>query len=277
MYKDILLALPAWPKAASGKAIRKAVNVAHVLDAHLTCTIAEPRVSIPVAFHPYSRDLERLLDTRQKDVRDAAQTELDAFETTAEAAGLSHEGHILKVSDGSDAPDPIIDFARLRDLSIVPAVADDTATADLVQALIFETGRPVLLLPDNDEDSFSLDRVVVAWDGGRPAARAVADAMPLLQRAKEVVIVTVQKDKALSPIASGAELAAHLARNGVKATHQSVDKGNRFVGEVLDAATADADLVVMGAFGHSRIRDFFMGGATAYVLKKTLRPTLLAH
>lgn len=277
MYKDILLALPAWPKAASRKAMHRAIDIAGMLDAHLTCAIAEPRVPFPVAFHPYSVELERLLNTRQQEAHDAAQAELDAFEKAAARAGLSREGHVLKVSDGSDAPDPIVDYARLRDLAIVPSIADDTASADLIQALIFESGRPVLVLPDNEEETFRLDRVVVAWDGGRAAARAVGDAMPLLKRAGEVVVVTIQKDKPLPAIASGTELATHLARNGVKVTLQSVEKGNRFTGEALDEATGDADLVVMGAFGHSRIRDFFMGGATAYVLKKTMRPTLLAH
>jgi len=92
-----------------------------------------------------------------------------------------------------------------------------------------------------------------------------------------VAVITIRKDKALPQIASGTELAAHLVRHGVAATHRSVDRGNRFVGEILDEAAADADLVVMGAFGHSRIRDFFMGGATDYVLKMPLRPTLLSH
>lgn len=277
MYKDILFALPAWPKPASQKAVGKAVEVAKVLDARVTCAIAEPRVPFPVAFHPYSQELGRLLDERQQQAHDAAQAVLDTFERAADAAQLSREGHIMKVGDGSYMPEPVVEFARLRDLVIVPSIAGDLATDELIQALIFEAGRPVMVLPDDDEETFRLERVVVAWDGSRAAARATTDAMPLLRLAKEVVVLAIQKDKALSQIASGAELAAHLVRHGVSATYRPVDRGNRFVGEVLDAAAADADLVVMGAFGHSRIRDFFMGGATDYVLKSPLRPTLLSH
>lgn len=277
MYKNILLALPAWPKPAGRKAMHKAVDVARLLEAHITCVVTEPRVPFPVAFHPYSIELEKLLQTRQQEAHDAAQAELDAFDEAARLAGVSREGYIAKAPDGSDASEPLVDHGRLYDLVIVPSVPNDQVAHDLVQALIFETGRPVLLLPDNDEETFKLDRVAVAWDGGRAAARAVGDAMPLLRKAGEVVVVTVQKDKPLPPIASGTELATHLARNGVKVTLQSIEKGNRFTGEALDAVAADADMVVMGAFGHSRIRDFFMGGATSYVLKKPVRPTLLSH
>jgi nucleotide-binding universal stress UspA family protein len=277
MFKDILLTLPSFPRPASLPTLRKAVNIAAVLEAHLTCTVTEPRIPLPVAFHPYSEELEKRLNARQREAHQVALSQMTVFEEEARLAGIAHDGRVITAPDGGDIIDPIVDCARLFNLTIVPFLDDNDACADLVQALAFESGRPVLVLPENDEGPFKLDRVMVAWDGGRAAARAVADALPLLQRAAQVRVVTVSRDKQLPQTATGGELATHFARNGVNATLEEIEKNGRAVGQVLEDAASGADLVVMGAFGHSRIRDFFLGGATTHVLKAPKRPTLLSH
>ncbi|MBX9465306.1 MAG: universal stress protein [Aquamicrobium sp.] len=275
MIKDILLPLPSYPKTASPKGLRKAVDLARLLEAHLTGLVVETAVPMPVAFHPYSTELETQLKTRQNEVHSVAQSQLEAFEAEAERAGISRQGIIVKVAEGNTHP--AIDYARLRDLTVVPFIDGSQSCTDLVQALVFESGRPVMVMPEGKQETFSLDRIVVAWDASRASVRAVGDAMPLLRLAKDVRVVTVNKDKVLPENATGTELAAHLARNGVKVTLQDLDRGNETVGKTLDKVAADADLLVMGAFGHSRIRDFFLGSATAHVLKNPLRPTLLSH
>lgn len=275
MIKDILLPLPSYPKTASPNELRRAVDMARLLEAHLTGLVVETAVPMPVAFHPYSAELETQLRTRQSEVHAVAQAQLDAFEAEAGRAGIKRQGIIVKVPDGNTHP--AMDYARLRDLTVVPFITESQNCSDLVQALVFESGRPVLVMPESQQDTFSLDRIVVAWDASRAAVRAIGDAMPLLRRAKDVRVVTVNKDKVLPENATGTELAAHLARNGVKVTLQDLDRGNETVGKTLDKVAADADLLVMGAFGHSRIRDFFLGSATAHVLKNPLRPTLLSH
>lgn len=275
MIKDILLPLPSYPKTASPNELRRAVDMARLLEAHLTGLVVETAVPMPVGFHPFSTELETQLKNRQNEVHTVAEAQLDAFEAEAERAGIARQGIIVKVSEGSTHP--ALDYARMRDLTVVPFIAGSQACVDLVQALVFESGRPVLVMPEGKQDTFNLDSIVVAWDASRASVRAIGDAMPLLRRAKGVRLVTVNKDKAMPDNATGPELAAHLARNEVKVTLEHVDRGNDTVGKTLDKVAADADLLVMGAFGHSRIRDFFLGSATAHVLKNPLRATLLSH
>ena len=275
MFKDILLPLPTLPRAAGRATLRRALEAARLMEAHVSGLVVEPSIPLPISFRPYGTELGRQLDARRAEAREAARAELAAFEDEARRAGLSHDGQIATVPDGTF--DPVVEHARLRGLTIAPFIGDDEIHADMLQALIFESGRPVLLLPEDGGESFRLGRVVLAWDFGRAAARALADALPLLRQAKDVRILTVLADKQAPTSASGAELIAHLARNGVHATLHEIERGRRAVAEVLDDAAEGADLLVMGAFGHSRIRDFFLGGATRHMLAKPRLPTLLSH
>lgn len=275
MFKDILLPMPGEPRTSGSAVLRRALEVARLMEAHVSGLVVESSVTMPVSFRPYGSELERQLEVRKAEVREAALSRLAEFEEEARRAGLSHDAQIVTVPDG--AFDPVVEHARLRGLTIVPFIGDDEIHSDMLQALIFESGRPVLLLPEDDGETLRFGRVVLAWDFGRAAARALADALPLLRHAKEVRIVTVLADKQAPVSASGAELVAHLARSGVHATFQEVERGRRTVAEVLDEAAEGADLLVMGAFGHSRIRDFFLGGATRQVLAKPRLPTLLSH
>lgn len=276
MLKDLLIYLPSYPRPVSRSALRRAVDFARRMEAHATCIVGETTVPPPVAFHPYGVDLETRLAERQREVHQTARSELAAFEEEASRVGLAHEGRIVKGAYGEE-DDQLLAAARLHCLTVVPMPEDAEASADLVQTLVFEAGRPVLVLPESGSETFSLDDVVVAWDGTRAAARAVADAMPLLERAAKVRIVTVGRDKPLPEHGSAHDLATHLRRNGIEATPQEEERGSRSVGEALDQAAGKADLMVMGAFGHSRIRDFFLGGATRHVLRKPRRATLLSH
>jgi nucleotide-binding universal stress UspA family protein len=112
-----------------------------------------------------------------------------------------------------------------------------------------------------------------------PAARAVADALPLLTRAKRVHIVTVSNEKRIDTRRSGPELARHLARHGVDVILETVDAAGRSIGGALEAATRvhDSDLLVMGAYGHSRLREFVLGGATRSMITRPPLPVLLSH
>lgn len=274
MFKDILMPLPGRSGPAGRAAIVDALAVAALLEAHVTGLAIEPAVPLPVAFRPYGAALEDQIGARRAELRAAAGAELAAFTEEARRAGLSHDGQVVTVADG--AFDAVVEHARLRGLAVVPFAGEDESRAELAQALIFDSGRPVLLLPQSQQ-GFSLDRIVLAWDFGRAAARAAADAMPLMRRARQVRIVTVLADKRAPASASGPELVAHLARNGVHATLHEAERGRRPVGQVLEEEARQADLLVMGAFGHSRLRDFFLGGATRHMLAAPVRPTLLSH
>lgn len=274
MFKDILLPLMSHPGSATQETLGKALEAARLLEAHVTGLALETSVPLPVAFRPYGAEVERAIEARQSQMREAAQAALTAFADEARRTGLAHDGQVVTINDGSF--DVIVEHARLRGLTITPFSPGDAAGADLIQALIFGSGRPVLVLPQEGE-GLRLERIALAWDFSRAAARAVADALPLLRQAKEVRILTVLADKQSPASASGPELVAHLARNGVHATFNELTRGRRPVGEVLEEEAKDTDLMVMGAFGHSRIRDFFLGGATRHVLENPRRPTLLSH
>ncbi len=172
----------------------------------------------------------------------------------------------------------MLDF---RDLTIVPVPEGEFFDQWYAELIIFGSGRPTLVVPETRKraDAFSLDTVVVGWDFSRPASRAVADALPILEKAKRVCVVTVTNEKVIDTKRSGAELAKHLARHGVEVVLDVVDAAGRGIGDVLRSCVVsrNADLLVMGAYGHSRIRDFILGGATKSMIAQPPLPIFLSH
>jgi nucleotide-binding universal stress UspA family protein len=175
----------------------------------------------------------------------------------------------------------LIGHARVRDLTIVPVPEGNQLQHWYTESVIFGSGRPVLILPHAGKRSagFELGRVLVAWDFSQPASRAVADALPLLEKAKRVDLVTVTNEKVLPGKRSAAELAKNLTAHGIDVSLETVDAAGRRIGDVL-ASYADehkADIIVMGAYGHSRVREFILGGATKSVLSRPPTPILFSH
>ena len=151
----------------------------------------------------------------------------------------------------------------------------------LPQDLVFECGRPLLVVPYAGTFPHIGDRVLVAWNGSREAARAVADAMPILSTAKRVVVMAVNPKPGLAGIGDepGADIAKHLSRHGcrVEATHivtDQIDPGDTLLNTVADES---CDLVVMGAYGRSRLREQVLGGMTRYMLEHMTVPVLMSH
>jgi nucleotide-binding universal stress UspA family protein len=147
------------------------------------------------------------------------------------------------------------------------------------EGVLFESGRPVIFVPFIQRTALALGRVMLCWDGSRAAARAVADAMPLLHKAKTVEIVIVGDWPSASDEMPGADLGQHLARHGLtvevkRLTSPDID----VVSALLSyAADSDADLMVMGGYGHSRLREFVLGGVTRGLLEAMTVPVLMSH
>jgi nucleotide-binding universal stress UspA family protein len=208
---------------------------------------------------------------------ESAQALLAAFDSIADKAGLSRE-RILDRCLTNELPDVLVEYGRLRDLIIVPV--PEAYDQWYAEAVIFGTGKPTLVLPEGQRTQpFELKTAVVAWDFSRAAARAVADAIPILENAREVRVVTVANEKALESKHSGEELAKNLSRHGIDVILDSVDAARRPIGQVLEAhiASCNADLLVMGAYGHSRLREFILGGATQSMLSNPPIPILFSH
>ena len=206
-----------------------------------------------------------------------AQALLAAFDSAAEQANLSHE-RILERCLTHEVPDMFVEYARLRDLTIVSV--PESYDQWYAEAVIFGSGRPTLVLPERPRAKpFELKTVVVAWDFSRAAARAIADAIPILEKANRVRIVTVANEKVFDTKHSGEELAKNLSRHGIDVVLDNVDAAGRSIGEVLEthAASWSADILVMGAYGHSRLREFILGGATKRMLSTPPLPILFSH
>src|SRR5208282_1790981 len=146
----------------------------------------------------------------------------------------------------------------------------------IVESTLFESGRPVIVVPYIQKGPLKLDRVMVCWDGSRPAARAIADAMPLLEKAGRVEVVIVANERGKQDEIAGADMGQHLARHGLKVEVERIVGGDIDVADALlsHAADCSADFIVMGGYGHSRLREFVLGGVTRGILGSMTAPVL---
>lgn len=277
-FKDVLLALATYPEPTPVSVIEDGVTLASLLGAHVAAIACEARIRTPGAFFPRSFvDVSGMAATEARKSLDNAKSLLAAFEETAKKAGVLHE-RILERCYTHEVPDMFVEYARLRDLTIVSVPESDNEW--YAETIIFESGKPTLVLPEHPrEKPFELKTIVVAWDFSRAAARAVADAIPLLEKAREVRIVTVENEKTFDSAHSAEELAKNLARHGIDVILDKVDAAGRLIGEALEAhaTSCHADILVMGAYGHSRLREFILGGATKSMLSDPPLPIFFSH
>ena len=167
---------------------------------------------------------------------------------------------------------------RLFDLSVGgrPVDGATTPTMHTLEAALFETGRPILIAPPSAPVTLG-ETIAIAWNGSTETARTVAFAMPILQKAKKVVVLTIED--AMVPGPMGTEVVKHLNRNGIEASAVVRAAGKRSLGEAMleESAQQGADLVVKGAYTNSRLRQMIFGGATSHILAYTELPVLMAH
>jgi nucleotide-binding universal stress UspA family protein len=279
--KDTLLVLTSYPEPSPTATLDRAIQFAAAAGARISAIACEVRVPVPGnVFGDVIFDVGALAASEARKSRTSAEALLAAFEQKARQQDVFHE-RIFDRCETPGLPALFVDYARLRDLTIVGVPEHAQQERWFAEAIIFGSGRPTLLIPARAEvaRNFALDHVVVTWDFSRPAARAVADAMPLLAKARRVSIVTVTNEKQIDSKRSGEELAKHLAFHGATVVLETVDAGGRPIGEVFRSCmqSAQADLLVMGAYGHSRLREFVLGGATRSVLSNPPVPVLLSH
>jgi nucleotide-binding universal stress UspA family protein len=277
-FKDILLTLTSYPEPTPVSVVEEAVSIAAALGAHLAAISCEVHVEVPGHFLPGSvANLPGIIAGEAEKSRKHAKDLLAAFDAAAVKAGVLHEIFVEK-SPTFEVPDLLVDYARLHDLTIVPV--PESYDQWYAETVIFGSGRPTLVLPESPRPRpFELGTIAVAWDFSRAAARAVSDALPLLERARKVRVVTVTNEKDLDTKHSAEELAKNLARHGIEVLLDKVDAKGRPIGEVLEAYVLahQVDVLVMGAYGHSRWREFILGGATKNLLSKPPLPILFSH
>ncbi|OYQ34610.1 universal stress protein UspA [Niveispirillum lacus] len=271
------LPLATYPDVVPDDALRAAVALAETLqyDLHVTAFTADiPGVSSPVG--GLFLNIPEMIRTTEAYSQAEAKRQQELISALVPAT-VSLECATRHLAPGAIA-DTAAGEARYYDLSLLGWTKDHLSIHDLAQTVIFGAGRPAILVPPVSRPA-ALDHVAIAWDGGRAAARALADALPLLKPGTRITVLTVPDEKKLHHHDIAETLAVSLRRHGFLSEARNIKLNGRPIAEVLQDAALDlsADLLVMGGFGHSRLRDFVLGGATTGVFANLRLPVLLSH
>ncbi|MET4202709.1 universal stress protein [Bradyrhizobium sp. LA6.12] len=276
--KDVFLPLVGQPRGPALAAIATCVAVAADLGARITALALEedvfvrPKVIIP-------GDLDPPEASGSREVSDVQQL-LNAFTNAASRANIRAQSRSGKVPADQIAS-ILAEHARFSDLTLVPVRPHDSQTERIIETLLFESGRPLLLCPEQHVDELrpEFENVMIAWDHSARAARAVGDALPILQAASSVRVVTVADDKTDAIVQSGTALVDHLREHGVYASFETAKGGGSSIGKVLGSwANSHAmDAIVMGAYHHSRLNEIVWGGVTKTVIGQPPCWVMISH
>ncbi|MCF8478400.1 MAG: universal stress protein [Pseudolabrys sp.] len=279
MIKDIIVNLGL--NTASGAhdpAADFAISVASTFEAHVLGLAFAYEPIIPGAV--MGGIPPEFIESQRAESDKKANAAVARFEAAAKSAGVSTETRTLNASV-SGASDLLGRLSRRFDLVVVGQPDRENSTPDEVldEAALFESGRPVIFVPFIQKAGLKLDRVMVCWDGSRAATRAIADSLPLLKKANQVEIVMVAKKSAKDDEIAGVDLGQHLARHGLKVDVKRITSPDIDVASTIlsHAADSSADMIVMGGYGHSRLREFVLGGVTKSILETMTVPVLMSH
>jgi nucleotide-binding universal stress UspA family protein len=276
MIKDIVVNLT--PGAEDDPASRYAISIAETFEAHVTGVA----FAYDPPWPPAITDLggAEILRSLLEKSREQASATAAQFQAAAKRSHISVQT-LTPESSLPGATEAFATLARAYDLVVVKQAEsdDDVTSQEMIEAALFNSGRPVLIVPYIQKAGFSVERVLVCWDGSRAAARAVGDALPLIARANNVQVLTVVTGKFDESDVAGADMAEHLSRYKLKTELSRLPAPDIDVPSAIlsHAADVNADLIVMGAFAHSRLRDFVLGGATRKMLQSMTVPTLMSH
>lgn len=255
--------------------IALAVNLAERHGAHLVGLFAF--AGLPSNF-PYGEGLvpPEVLQRHEEAAYESSGKLRSEFEHQVGGAGLSHEWRMEK----EGTPPILATHARYADFVVVSQSLNGLSARglayDLAGDVVVASGSPTIVVPHAGTFDKAVKRVLIAWNGSRECSRAVRDAMPILRAVDEVTVFSVNPDHDHLP---GAEIASHLARHGVKTNVRHTIASDIRVGAAILNAVSNhaADLLVMGAYGHARLREYILGGATRHILRHMTAPTLLSH
>ena len=275
MIKDIVVNLSGGH--SQDFAVDYAISVARAFDAQITGIAFVFDAVIPDGVMG-SVPIE-MIEMQREENSKAAKTATERFAATTKAAGIAAQTRVIDANLGGAAT-IFGAIARRFDLAVTGQARPEGGASEqlMIEAALFESGRPVIMVPYIQKEGLKLDRVLACWDGSRTAARAIADAMPFLERAKAVELLMVGEDRKQDEIA-GVDMIAHLARHGISARAERTTRGDISIENVILSYAADsgADFMVMGGYGHSRLREFVLGGVTRGILGSMTLPLLMSH
>jgi len=274
-YKDILVHVDTAKSAATR--LDFAARLAVTQDAHLTALHVVPPPYIPADIMGTGVGADVVAWHREQ--RDRRVADIHALIAQVQQRhGVTIEERVV---DGGIEP-TILDHSRYTDLIVASQPGDlldlDQPLQPSPGNLVVGAGCPVLVLPAAGTPQMPGNHILIAWKPCAEAARAVRGALPLLKKAKAVTVLSANVDTKDQPRIAGADIATHLARHGVKVTVMPFTAPDMDVGSLILARAADlgADLIVMGGYGHSRLREMVLGGVTYHILKNQIVPVLLA-
>jgi nucleotide-binding universal stress UspA family protein len=277
MSGRIQLVLPTAQAQSAQPAIEAAVTLARALNAELTASIARTDVNAPMHWLAREYAATVVADFNAQNAADAA-----ALRAAASAAG-QRAGVAVTVAElllGVGGPErAVAKAARTHDLSVLGLADQDGDQRKLIEELLFDSGRPVLVTPLSRPASLRLDTIAVAWDHSEPASRVLSGALPVLKQAERVMVFSVLGAKKL-PLADAArEAAAYLASHGIETNWETLESADRARGRfIMETAIArGAGLLVMGAYATPRASEVLMGGVTVSVLNQPLLPVLMGN
>ncbi len=269
--------LNTYPETVSDPAILASIDFAAALGCDLqisTFAVDIPPVASPIGGFLIDIDgMSRTAESRSMAECERLRALVGGIDSPTHTVEVVNQRLVLGAALAAAAAD-----ARYFDLALMPWTGETLSAQDLAQALVFGTGLPVILVPPTSHPT-PVDQIAIAWDASRIAARALHDALPFLQPGGRISVLTVQDEKSLGSANLAQTLAASLERRGYSAKAVDLHLAGKSISAALqDGALAEgAQLLAMGGFGHSRLRDFILGGATKGVLGDLRLPTLLAH
>ena len=278
-YKNLLVYLDETEASKSRAAL--ALKLAEEHGAHLTALglVVEPVIPSFV----YAQVPAEVLEARRGAVREQIRTVLDRFEAAAQRSSVETS---VRMDDclQSDVSRTVGLHARYSDLLILgQSNPEETPLGGghLAEEVVLAAGRPLLIVPYIGADKTLGETVVVAWDASREAARAVSDSLPILEQAKQVVVIAVNPRGSADGHGQepGADLALHLTRHGCSVQVERLESHEIGIGDTLLSFLADrsADLLVMGGYGHARIKELVLGGVTQHMMAHMTVPVLMSH
>ena len=273
--KDILSVVDL---AGDQPASKYALELGLRYDAHVTgLSIAFEPVVPAFAAAPMPVDYLQIAHEQAVGAAKAAQAD---FEELARRAGGRSESRMTELLTGGPL-DGVIHHFRTTDLVVMGQTNPDNPEPMrelLIETVLFESGVPVLLVPYIGVKTVEPENVLVGWDGSVTATRAIHAALPILARAKKITVLVIEK-KARAGVQPGADLATYLARHGLNVTLDVITNPQTGIGDTVLNYVADNgnDMIVMGGYGHSRMREFLFGGATREILEAMTVPVLMAH
>jgi nucleotide-binding universal stress UspA family protein len=269
------LSLITYPEAAPDQAILAAVHYARMVAATLRVEVLS--VDIPPVATTFGGYLMNV-DGMVRAAEDRSKAEADRLRGLVIAAGVAEADVAIRQTLLGATAEGAAVRARYCDMTVLPWAEATVAVQDMAQALIFGTGLPVVLVPATSKPK-SLTHIALAWDESAAAARALNAALPLLAEGGQVSVLTVRGEKTLSEQGLAEKMAQSLGRRGYRAVARDVTLDGRSIADALQGAAteAGAQMLAMGGFGHSRLRDFILGGATKGVLADLQMPVLMSH